>query len=55
MKTDLAFNGGFLLDIEDEDELDDLVEQIEDEVNAALSRVATKYGLGFSEVQLSIE
>lgn len=52
MRVDLNFNGGFVLDFEDEDTVDELIERIEAETNSALDAVARRFNLGFFDVEL---
>lgn len=58
MELDLNFSGGFVLNVADDmddNKLDELIQQIESEANAALNMVAYKYGLGCTGVELCID
>ena len=58
MKIDLNFNGGFVLDVDDdmdEDAQYELIQRIEKETNAAIGKVAYKFGISATTVELQEE
>ena len=52
MKIDLRIDGWFTLNVADEDSADEQIEKIQNETIASLSRIALKYNLGISNVEL---
>lgn len=58
MKANLSFNGGFVLSVDDDIDVDVLYEKIQaiqKEANAALEIVASKFGIGYMPVELTMD
>ena len=58
MKIDLNINGGFTLEVPDnmnDDAEDKLIQRIENEVNNALNKIALKYDMGITGIELQSE